>query len=134
MRFGVVLLCHLAVSSAQPPPRFSGYPTKVHQPANFAGHYERSTRVCPNPASYTEITIKDVLSEKTSSGGCYWWGYGAYGRKDLPHGLKYRANSTLLVVSGCREVPERACARFYYEFKNDGFSLAPGSISPANRT
>ena len=55
--------------------------------------------------------------------GCYWWGYGAYGRKDLPHGVKYRANSSLLIVSGCREVSERTCATFYYELKNDELVL-----------
>lgn len=54
---------------------------------------------------------------------CYWRGYGAYGRKDLPHGVKYRANSSLLIVSGCREVTEGGCATFYYELKNDGLVL-----------
>jgi hypothetical protein len=123
MRFGIVLLCCLSGASAQPLPRFSGYPASVRRSANFAGHYEVSTKACANPASYTEITIKDILSGEIRPVGCYWWGYGAYGRKDLPHGVKYRVSSSLLIVSGCREVPERACATFYYQFKNDGLLL-----------
>jgi len=123
MRFGVVLLCCLAVASAQPLPKFGSYPASVRRPANFAGHYEVSTRPCLSPSGYIEIAIEDTLSGKAYPAGCYWWGYGAYGRKDLPHGAKYRANSRLLIVSGCREVPERACGTFYYEFKNDQLVL-----------
>lgn len=123
MRFGAVILCCLAVAWAQPLPKFGEYPATVRRHANFAGHYEVSTRACRSPSEYTEITITDAFSGKVYLGGCYWWGYGAYGRKDLPHGVKYRANSNLLIVSGCREVPERACATFYYEFKNNELVL-----------
>jgi hypothetical protein len=123
MRFGVALLCCLALAAAQPLPKFSGYPASVRRPANFAGHYEVSTSACPGAGSSVEITIRDVISGNSYPGGCYWWGYGAYGRKDIPHGVKYRANSSLLIVSGCREVSERTCATFYYELKNDGLVL-----------
>jgi len=123
MRCCVGLFFCLGVASGQPLPKFSDYTTTVRRPANFAGHYELLAKPCPDQASSTEITIKDALSGIAYSGGCYWWGYGAYGRKGLPHGIKYRANSSLFIVSGCREVTERACGTFYYALKNNGLVL-----------
>jgi hypothetical protein len=122
MRQGGILLCCVFAVSAQRLPKFSDYRESRYSgagvPPNFAGHYELSTGACPKLERQIKLTITEVVTGVVRDGGCYWWGYGAYGRKDLPYGVKYRVNSSLLIVSGCRDAPDPACATFYYRFKD----------------
>jgi hypothetical protein len=97
-------------------------------PPNFGGRYVVSKDTCGSES--VRLLITDAESGKVYQAFCMFWTY-RYTRHDLPMGVEYRRDSTLLIAHGCfddDQSPE--CGDHYYRMTPKG--LAQISFAPFN--
>jgi hypothetical protein len=66
--------------------------------------------------------IADLNTGQVRKAGCLDSGYH-WEHPELPTGLRYRVDSSLLVAYGCI-APNRTCGGHFYEMRVDGLHLA----------
>jgi hypothetical protein len=91
------------------------------KPTNFGGHYVISKDTCGSDS--VRLMITDARTGHVFDRiPCFFWDYtvGPKARTDLPWGVEYRADSSLLVAHGCFDADDPECGDHYYKMTNRG--------------
>jgi hypothetical protein len=90
----------------------------AHKPPNFAGGYVISRDTCGSDS--VRLMITEARSGKVYEAFCMFWSY-TFTRGDLPTGVEYRPDSTLLIAHGCFDDDRKPeCGNHYYRMTTRG--------------
>ena len=92
-------------------PGFRAALNDAAKPVNFAGRYVISEDTCGTDS--VRLMITDAISGRVREAFCIYWDY-TIARHDLPIGIEYRRDSSLLIAHGCWDDEHPKCGDHYY--------------------
>ena len=102
------------------------------QPPNFAGRYVISQDICGSDS--VRLMITDARTGKVFDRiPCFFWTYvvGPNARTDLPHGVEFRLDSSLLIAHGCFDSDNPKCGNHFYKMTPRGLvSISRRAFNP----